>query len=716
MKLVIVESPTKAKTIGKFLGKDYIVESSYGHIRDLPKSTLGIDVENNFEPKYIIPLKAKKVVKQLKADLKKCDSVILATDQDREGEAIAWHLIQALGLDELKVKNEKLKVSRIVFHEITKSAIEHALESPRELDNNLINAQQARRVLDRLVGYKLSPFLWKKVTRGLSAGRVQSVTVRLIVERENEIRAFKPEEYWTITAELLKPKSENEKLEGIEVGLVKIDGKVVDKLEIKTKEQTDKIVGDLEKSEFSVVAVEKKEAHKNPLAPFTTSTMQQAAATRLGFSSKKTMVIAQHLYENGHITYMRTDSVNLSQESVSAAREWLTKELGIKYALPQPRLFKASSKLAQEAHEAIRPTNVLATPDVIELTDEGEKKLYRLIWQRFVASQMPQATVALTTADVKAGKYTLRTNGQTIVFDGFLKIWPQKFSEKDLPALAQGDKLDLKAIKPDQHFTEPAPRYTEASLIKTLEEYGIGRPSTYAPTISVIQTRNYVKKESGKFIPTETGELVNKVLTEHFPQIVDVSFTAKMEEQLDQVADGKEKWQQVIGDFYKPFEKNLEEKYNEVNKSDLVTEVVTDIKCEKCGKFMMEKYGRFGKFLACTGFPECKSTKALPKDAPKVIGMKCPKCIEGDVIERKVNKGRARGKMFWGCSKYPQCDYASWTNPLNPPVEGLVNGEPTAEGEKPTDGSAGKPATEGKEQEQDDAPQEDEENSPTSVE
>ncbi len=690
MKLVIVESPTKAKTISKFLGKGYLVESSYGHIRDLPKSTLGIDVEKNFEPKYIVPVKAKKVVKQLKADLKKSDEIILATDQDREGEAIAWHLAQALSLDKYK---------RIVFHEITKTAIERALTESRELDMNMVDAQQARRILDRLVGYKLSPFLWKKVTRGLSAGRVQSVAVRLIVERENEIRAFKPEEYWTIIAELLKGS------DPVEFSLSKIDGRAVDKLEIKTKEQADRIVGDLEKAKFVVSSVEKKEANKNPLPPFTTSTMQQAAATRLGFSAKKTMLLAQRLYESGHITYMRTDSVNLSNESVSAAKEWLTKELGEDYSLPKPRLFKASSKLAQEAHEAVRPTNIFATPEIIELEDEGEKRLYKLIWQRFVACQMPQAKVALTTVDVEAGpprrageagNYTLRTNGQMIIFPGFLKIWPQKFSERDLPELAKGDQLDLKAIKPDQHFTEPPPRYTEASLIKILEEYGIGRPSTYAPTISVIQVRNYVKKESGKFSPTETGELVNKVLTEHFPQIVDIGFTAKMEEQLDQIADGKEKWQQVIGDFYGPFEKNLELKYNEVNKSDFVKEEMTDIKCEKCGKLMMIKYGRFGKFMACSGFPDCKTTKALPKEPPKTIGMKCPKCSEGDVIERRVSKGRARGKIFWGCSRYPKCDYASWTNPLNPPVEG----------EQPAAAPAESTATEGKEQNEDDAPQE----------
>lgn len=654
MQLVIVESPTKAKTISKFLGKEYKVESSFGHIRDLPKSTLGIDVEKNFEPKYIVPVKAKKVVKQLKEDLKESDTVILATDEDREGEAIAWHLAQVLGLENFQ---------RIVFHEITKTAIEKALANPRALNNNLVDAQQARRILDRLVGYKLSPFLWKKVARGLSAGRVQSVAVRLIVERENEIRSFKAEEYWTVDAELLKD-SKN-----FEAHLTKISDQPLDKFGIKNKEEAEKITAELSKEKFSVLSVEQKEARKNPLPPFTTSTMQQEAAKRLGFSAKKTMLIAQHLYENGHITYMRTDSVNLSQESVSAAQKWLSGELCQNYALESPRAFKSKSKLVQEAHEAIRPTHVDNTPEKIELTDPSEKKLYKLVWQRFLASQMPAARIALAAADIGAGKYTLRANGQQIIFDGYLKIWPQKLVERELPALTKGEGVELKEVKPLQHFTEPPPRYSEATLIKTLEEFGIGRPSTYAPTISVIQTRNYVRKETGKFFPTEIGELVNKVLTEHFPKIVDVDFTAKMEEELDHIAHGKEKWQEVIGEFYGPFAKNLAEKYEEVSKKELMPEEMTDEKCEKCGKPMVIKRGRFGKFMACSGFPDCKNTKALPKEPPKTIGMKCPKCNEGDVIERRVSKSRARGKIFWGCSRYPKCDYASWTNPLNPPAE-----------------------------------------------
>ncbi len=675
MNLVIVESPTKAKTISKFLGPDYKVESSYGHIRDLPKSTLGIDIEHNFEPKYIVPAKAKKVVKQLKEDAKKSDSVILATDEDREGEAIAWHLAQALGLK---------KIQRIVFHEITKTAIENSLKTPRDLNSNLVDAQQARRILDRLVGYKLSPFLWKKVARGLSAGRVQSVTMRLIVDRENEIRKFKSEEYWSIEALLqsrgtTQNETQNRAEKDFTAALVKIGQETIDKFDIKTKEQADGIVNELRSYEFAVTAVERREVHKNPPTPFTTSTMQQEAAKRLGFSSKKTMVIAQHLYENGHITYMRTDSVNLSQESVAAAKNWLTKELGPQYALESPRFFKAKSKLVQEAHEAVRPSHVENSPDKIELADGGEEKLYKLIWQRFVATQMPAAKAALSSIDVAAGKYTLRASGQQIIFDGYLKIWPQKFSEKELPTMAKGEELKIKDVVPSQHFTEPPARYSEATIIKALEEHGIGRPSTYAPTISTIQVRNYVRKETGRFFPTEIGELVNKVLTEHFPQIVDIDFTAQMEESLDQVAHGKEKWQDLIGSFYEPFAKRLEKKYEEVSKEELVPEEKTDQICEKCGKPMVIKYGRFGKFMACSGFPDCKNTKPLPKDAPRPIGMKCPKCLAspdpaqpndpGEIVERRVSRGRARGKIFWGCNRYPKCDYASWTNPLNPPEE-----------------------------------------------
>ncbi|MEK7590216.1 MAG: type I DNA topoisomerase [Patescibacteria group bacterium] len=646
MKLVIVESPTKAKTISKFLGKDYQVESSYGHVRDLPKSKLGIDTEKNFEPQYIIPIKARKVVNQLKKSAQKAEEVVLATDEDREGEAIAWHLSQALNL------KTKEKTERIVFHEITKSAIDKALTHPRKIDFNLVDAQQARRVLDRLVGYKLSPFLWKKITRGLSAGRVQSVALRLIVERENEIRAFKPEEYWSIVVKFAN---------GLEAELV-----VKDKFDIKNKDEAEKIVDALKKAEFKVSAINKKEVNRNPHPPFITSTLQQEASKQLGFSAKKTMLLAQRLYEHGFITYMRTDSVNLSQEALVSAKEFISEKFGNEYATEAPRVFQGKSRLAQEAHEAIRPTHIGMEPEKIEVDDGSAKKLYKLIWQRFTASQMPQAKIAATTIEIVAGDYILRAAGQQLIFDGFLKVWPQKLTEKELQDVKEGDNLKFSEIVPSQHFTEPPARYSEATLIKALEDHGIGRPSTYAPTISVIQLRNYVEKEQRRFKPTEIGELVNKVLTEHFPNIVDIGFTAKMEENLDNVAEGKEKWQEVIKEFYEPFEKNLEEKYQEVSKKELVKEEVSDEKCEKCGKPMIFKFGRFGKFLACSGFPDCKSTKQVAKEPPKSTGLKCPKCGEGEIVERRVSRGRARGKIFWGCSRYPKCDHATWENPTEP--------------------------------------------------
>lgn len=667
MKLVIVESPTKAETISQFLGADYKIESSFGHIRDLPKSVLGIDVENNFEPKYIVPTKAKKVVSMLKKEAKGSEAVILATDQDREGEAIAWHLAQTLKLDETEA-------NRIVFHEITKKAIEEALKHRRAIDENLVNAQQGRRVLDRLVGYKLSPFLWKKVAGGLSAGRVQSVALRLIVDRENEIRGFKPQEYWTITAILNKTRATDQTQETFEAHLYKINGKSLDKLGLKSGDEARAITGELERSSFSVSAIEKKEVSKNPLPPFTTSTLQQEAVKRLHYSSKKTMFLAQRLYENGLITYMRTDSVNLSEESTSAAKNWLAENLGNAYSAEAPRAYKAKSKLAQEAHEAIRPTHPDRTPDSVPVADPGEKKLYGLIWQRFMASQMPAAKVAAINAEIVTDtkKYLLRASGQRIVFDGYLKIWPQKFEERELPELKENESLNLKSVKPEQHFTEPPARYSEASLIKTLEEYGIGRPSTYAPIISVIQTRNYVVKDAGRFKPTDIGELVNKVLTENFPEIVDAGFTAHMEDELDEIAAGKISWQGVISEFYGPFAKNLAAKYEEVKKETLVPEK-TDQVCELCGKPMIIKMGRFGKFLACSGFPDCKNTKKIAgaggKEPPKSTGLKCPKCSEGEIVERTVSRGRARGKKFWGCARYPKCDYATWEDP-SPSVKG----------------------------------------------
>jgi len=703
MNLIIVESPTKANTISKFLGKEYKVESSYGHIRDLPKSKLGVDIENNFKPQYVIPLKARKRVNFLKKEAQKADKIILATDEDREGEAIAWHLTQALGLENSKSKtlnskqipNSKFqipKVERIVFHEITKSAIENALKNPRDIDMNLVDAQQARRALDRLVGYKLSPFLWEKIMKRLSAGRVQSVALRLIVEREEEIRNFKPEEYWTISAILRKLKIPNspfaKQIPGgrfpipneFESFLYKINDEPIPKLGIKTKEEANKIVEDLKKCDFKVLKIEKKELKRNPLPPFTTSTLQQEASKKLRYSAKQTMRLAQNLYENGLITYHRTDSFNLSQESLMAAKNWIEKNLGKEYAAQAPRLFKTRSRLAQEAHEAIRPTKPELIPEKIKVKFSPEKKLYELIWRRFIASQLPQARFDFTVIEIKAENpksktlnskqipnsksqipniYILKTTGLIMKFDGFLKIWPMQFEEKELPLLEENEELKLKEIKPEQHFTEPPPRYNEASLIKTLEKYGIGRPSTYAPIISVIQERNYVyKNEQRRFQPTEIGELVNKILVEHFPQIVDIQFTAQMEEKLDKIAQGKEKWQEVIKEFYQPFAENLEKKYQEVKRQKLTEEKIEEV-CEKCGRPMVVKYSKFGKFLACSGFPECHYTKPITMTNDKGEKIKCPKCQKGEIIKRRSKNGR----FFYGCSRYPDCDFTSWTKP-----------------------------------------------------
>ncbi len=667
--LIIVESPTKAVTIGKFLGKEYRVESSYGHVRDLPRSRFGIDIEHEFTPQYIIPVKARKRVTELKKIASKAQAIILASDEDREGEAIAWHVQGVLSEPSKKEPGinpiEGKPVSRIVFHEITKDAIEHAIAHPRELDINMVNAQQARRILDRLVGYKLSPFLWKKIAKGLSAGRVQSVALRLIVDRENEIRAFKPEEFWSIAA-LLKKAGASDAL--VSADLIRLNDKALEKFDIKDAAYAQKLAADLKSAAYSVASVKKTETKKNPLPPFTTSTLQQTASSRLGYSAKKTMMFAQMLYEKGLITYMRTDAVNLSKESVLAAQQWLKTELGEQYALPEPRVFTGKSKLAQEAHEAIRPTKLIRAED-IEVKEEAERKVYRLIWERFVASQMPQAVFDATSVDIAAkgatDTYTLRANGNMMKFDGYLKIYGQKVEEKEIPSLSEGEKLTVQEIKPEQHFTEPPARFTEARLIKTLEEYGIGRPSTYVPIISVIQSRNYVKKEGGSFVPTEIGEIVNKILTKNFPEIVDINFTATMEEKLDLVAAGNERWQELLQNFYTPFNANLEAKYLSVDK-EFEDEKTTEV-CEKCGKPMVIKFGRFGKFLACTGFPECKNAKPYGQAAPKKIGLKCPKCLTGEVVEKWTRRGRK--KMFWGCDRYPDCDFASWNNPLEPEPE-----------------------------------------------
>ena len=641
MNLVIVESPTKSRTIQNFLPNDYVVLSSFGHIRDLPKSDLGIDTEHDFEPHYVVPRKAQPHLKELKKELKNADMVILATDEDREGEAISWHLAQALKLDDKKTQ-------RIVFHEITKSAIEEALKNPREIDMNLVDAQQARRVLDRLVGYKLSPFLWKKVVRGLSAGRVQSVTVRLIVDRERKIENFKSDEYWTVEAELQKDTTT------FTASLHAQNGKAIPKLGIKAKEDSDKILKDLEGAEYKIQSIERKETRRNPLPPFTTSTLQQEASKKFGMPSRMTMAIAQALYEHGHITYHRTDSVNLSGQSLSAAKKYIEKEFGAKHYFF--RKFKTKSKGAQEAHEAIRPTSPQKNPDSLKL-DSRQKKMYDLIWRRFVASQMTQAIFDATTVDISGGVYTFRSNGSILKFDGFLKVYPMKFEENELPELSEQEILELIKLTPSQHFTQPPARYSEATLIKELEKNGIGRPSTYAPTISTIQDRNYVEKnDQKKFAPTEIGITVNDLLVEHFPRIVDIHFTAEMEEDLDKIADGEKKWVPIIREFYEPFAERLAKKYEEVEKKMPVEE--TDKLCPKCGKNLIIRFGRFGKFYACSGFPECKHTDSLEKKQTD-LGIKCPKCIQGDLIQKTTK----RKKIFYACNRYPDCDFALWDKP-----------------------------------------------------
>ena len=652
MKLIIVESPTKSNTIKKFLGKDYDVAATYGHIRDLPPDSFGIDLKNNFQPDYVIPAKAKKIIKALKALVKKADSVILASDEDREGEAIAWHLIKALGLE----KKSSIPYQRIAFHEITKPAIEKALENPRSIDMNLVDAQQARRILDRIVGYKLSPFLWRKIAQGLSAGRVQSVAVRLIAEREMEIKDFVAKEYWDIKA-LLKKEGSNE----FEALLSKINEDNVSKFSIQTKTEANEIVKNLSRNgaSYRISNIEKKETRKSPLPPFTTSTLQQEAWKKLHFPAKFTMRVAQSLYEKGLISYHRTDSLNLSGISLAEAKEYILNNFGKDYWPGFSRTYKTKSKSAQEAHEAIRPTVVNSGQDAQNL-DEKQSKLYSLIWQRFLACQMSEAIFDSTAIDVAAEKeksktYLFRATGQTLKFDGFLKVYPLKFEETDLPLLEKDDNLDLVKLIPAQHFTQPPGRYSEASLVKALEKFGVGRPSTYAPTLETIQVRGYVKKDEKKlFLPTDIGSLVNELLVKHFPEIVDIDFTAKMELEFDLISTGGKKWVPVIEEFYIPFKENLKLKEKEVSKKDFAQEKTDEI-CPDCGKPLVIKISRFGKFYACSDFPKCKYKKNINVS----LGLRCPKCKEGDMIERHTKKR----KTFYGCSRWPDCDFALWDKP-----------------------------------------------------
>jgi DNA topoisomerase-1 len=712
MKLVIVESPTKAKTISKFLGKGYFVKSSFGHVRDLPKKEMGIDIEKNFEPRYIIPTKAKTKVAELKKIAAKADEIILATDEDREGEAISWHLETALNLEEKNIK-------RIVFHEITKSAIEKALLNPRKIDLNLVDSQQARRILDRLVGYELSPFLWKKIRRGLSAGRVQSIALRFIVEREREIEKFQEEKFWNITA-FLNKKNETEEFEA---ALIEKNGEKIEKITetklfagvyknkktiLSSEKESINIKEDLESSAYSVQSIERKEIQRTPPPPFTTSTLQQAAISRLGFSAKLTMLVAQKLYEQGYITYMRTDSVHLSPESVVSAKKTIIKKFGKEYSLPSPRFFKNKSKGAQEAHEAIRPTNPGKAPEEIAL-DPSQRKLYSLIWSRMIASQMAPAVFDSLRADIKAenkktnNNYLLRAGGSVIKFAGYLKAYNSKnpTEEKMIPPLKEKEILDLSRVEAEEKSTSPPPRYSEAALVKVLEENGIGRPSTYAPTISTIIDRKYVEKdENRRLYPLEIGALVNDLLVEHFPQIVDIKFTATIEEDFDEIAEGKREWRPVIKEFYSPFHKNLLEKTKKIKREDVLEKL--DRQCPECGGDLIVKFGRFGKFIACANFPKCKYTEKTEeeknldnensgvlcekcgagmavkrgkfgaflgcsnypkckniKKIEKKLGIICPKCVEGDIVELRTK----RGKIFYGCSRYPKCDFALWQKP-----------------------------------------------------
>ena len=698
--LVIVESPAKAKTIKKILGNDYQIKASVGHIRDLPTKVLGVDIKNNYEPAYEIMSGKEKVVKELSEAAEDADSIYLAPDPDREGEAIAWHIAAILN-------NSKKAIYRIEFNEITKTAIQEAIKHPREIDMNRVNAQQARRVLDRLVGYKISPLLWQKVGKGLSAGRVQSVAVRLICDREKEIEAFVPKEYWTIGAELAKPKSTN----SFVAELTKFKG---EKIEVTNEEQATKIVNVINNAEFKVSKVTNRESKRNPQAPFITSTLQREASTKLGYSVKKTMQVAQKLYEGidmgtsgpvGLITYMRTDSTRIADEARDAAKEYIVGHYGKNYYPGTPKVYLKKGKNAQDAHEAVRPTYIDKSPESIKQYLSNEQyRLYKLIWERFIASQMESAAVKTTSAEIDAENYTFRASSSKIVFDGFLILLDDREEDekaKAIPELTKGDVLKLKNIDSKQHFTQPPPRFSEATLVKTLEELGVGRPSTYAPTIGTIQDRGYVIKEEKALAPTPLGITVNDLLVKHFPDIVDSSFTADMETRLDEVAENTVVWQQVIGNFYEPFAEVLKKAKVEMEKVAILTEHI----CTNCGKPMALKTSRWKtQFLGCSGYPECKTTMPLTKDQKPVPEDKpsdelCEKCNSAMVIRygpygeylactnddcktkkklikktgvncaqegcdgELVQKKSRYGKIFYGCNKYPNCTFALWSEP-----------------------------------------------------
>lgn len=680
MNLVIVESPTKCRTLGRFLGKEYRIEATVGHIRDLPKKKLGVDVEKSFKPTWVIVSGKRKRAAELKKIAKEAKKLYLATDPDREGEAIAWHAMKILGykdtkiLREGKTKRQKdrlisqypsipVSVSRIIFHEITKDAVQKALKSPRGLDLALVDAQKARRVLDRLVGYKLSPLLWKKIQRGLSAGRVQSVTVRFVAEREREIENFKSGKYFKITA-LFKKQGEKET---VEFELVEVKGKKLEYFEtydlfagpykcrtshFKTESQAQKLVQKITNLKFRVLNVEEKEIKRNPLPPFTTSTLAQTSGRFLGFSTKRTMRLAQNLYEKGLITYHRTDSTALSAQFTAAAKDFIEKKFGKDYALLKPRIYKTKQRLAQEAHEAIRPTDI--KQQTAEMLGEAQARLYKLIWRRATACQMSAAV--LKTSKIKVGtqakNYLFSASGLVVKFPGFLKVWQEGLKERKLPQFVPNEPLDMVKLIPTKHFTQPPPRYSEASLVAILEKKGIGRPSTYAPTLSTVQERQYLIKEEGKFKPTKLGLVVNDFLVKHFGGIVNIPFTARMEDDLDEIANGRKKWRPVIAEFYQPFAEKLE-KVAAKAKRVKVEEKLKE-KCPECGASLVIKFGRYGKFISCSKFPKCD----FKKNYIEKIGQKCPEC-GGEIIVRKTRKGR----VFYGCSNYPKCNWASWQKP-----------------------------------------------------
>ncbi|EGT3614778.1 type I DNA topoisomerase [Clostridium perfringens] len=651
-KLVIVESPAKAKTIEKYLGKNYVVEASMGHVRDLPKSQLGVDIENNYNPKYITIRGKGELLSKLRKLAKKSDKIYLATDPDREGEAISWHLANVLKIDE----NDNC---RIEFNEITKDAVKNSIKHPRKINSNLVDAQQARRVLDRLVGYEISPLLWRNVKWGLSAGRVQSAALKLICDREEEIKKFNPEEYWTVDVKLKKGKKSFP---------VKLTTKNKKKIEIKNKEQADKIIDELKENEYTVSKIKKGTKNKNPLAPFTTSTLQQEASKKLNFMTKKTMSVAQQLYEGvevkkfgtvGLITYMRTDSVRISNEAQEKALNFISETYGKDYVPSEPRVYKGKKNI-QDAHEAIRPTYVEITPEVAKANLSNDQyKLYALIWKRFIASQMATCILNTNSLEIKNGDYILRASGSTIKFDGFMKVYEYISGEEEesvlLPELEENEVLKEESVEGKQHFTQPPARYSEAAFVKLLEEKGIGRPSTYVPTISTLISRKYVDREKKILIPTELGFIVNDILSNYFKQIVDTDFTAEMEVKLDNVEAGKESWTHIVDEFFTPLKEDIEKAEKEISKV-IIEDKVSDVPCDKCGRLMVIKHGRFGDFLACPGYPECQNTKPIVEE----VDANCPLC-GGKILVKRSKKGN----RFYGCSNYPECNFVSWYEPTN---------------------------------------------------